>query len=138
MAETPLSKKLRIKSGHSLAIIHAPEGYRQTLGDLPDSVMISDTINGIFDIVQSFYTQLSALEADVAALKGAMADSSILWLCYPKGSAKWDTDLNRDIIWKFLQPQGLKPVAQVSIDTVWSAMRFKLVTSENDETDGQQ
>lgn len=37
------------------------------------------------------------------------------------------TDLNRDILHSYALFKGLKPVAQISIDDVWSALRFKIV-----------
>lgn len=36
-----------------------------------------------------------------------------------------DPDLSRDILWKLLEKKGLRPVAAVAIDDVWSAMRFR-------------
>ena len=52
-------------------------------------------------------------------------DGGILWISYPKQSAKQDTDLNRDILRESLLNQSLKAVAQISIDDTWSALRFK-------------
>ena len=50
----------------------------------------------------------------------------LLWLCYPKGTSKVKTDVNRDILNRRLAEEyGLEGVAMVSIDDTWSAMRFK-------------
>lgn len=35
------------------------------------------------------------------------------------------TDINRDSLWPILAEHGLRPVAQVSLDDVWSTMRFR-------------
>lgn len=35
------------------------------------------------------------------------------------------TDLNRDVVWELLGDRGIRPVRQVSIDDVWSALRFR-------------
>ena len=40
----------------------------------------------------------------------------------PKGNR---TDINRDSLWPFLSELGLRPVTQVSIDQMWSALRFR-------------
>jgi hypothetical protein len=48
-----------------------------------------------------------------------------LWICWPKGSAHVPTDLNRDILFRHAQSYGLQVVSNVSIDEVWSALRFK-------------
>ena len=40
----------------------------------------------------------------------------------PKGNR---TDINRDSLWPILGELGLRPVTQVAIDQVWSALRFR-------------
>ena len=67
------------------------------------------------------------LEEQAEALKSGLAERCILWISYPKLSAKAQSDLSRDIIWSSLGARGLKAVAQISIDETWSAMRFKKV-----------
>ena len=51
----------------------------------------------------------------------------LLWLSYPEKSSKVKTDLTRDVLWALVEPAGWRPVTQVSIDEVWSAMRFRPV-----------
>ena len=45
-----------------------------------------------------------------------------LWICYPKGGR---ADINRDSLWPMLRRYGLRPITQVAIDEVWSALRFR-------------
>jgi hypothetical protein len=48
------------------------------------------------------------------------------------------TDINRDSLWPILGEHGLRPVTQVSIDQVWSALRFRpLKEGEAQFTGGQ-
>ena len=47
-------------------------------------------------------------------------------MTYPKGN-QLDTDINRDSIVAYAKTIGLKAVAQVSVDDIWSALRFKVV-----------
>lgn len=49
----------------------------------------------------------------------------MFWISYPKQTSKVKTDLNRDILWKLMEKHGLAGVAMISIDNVWSAMRFR-------------
>lgn len=50
---------------------------------------------------------------------------SLLWIAYPKGSSQIKTDVNRDTLWKTIEPTGWRPVRQIVLDEVWSAMRFR-------------
>jgi hypothetical protein len=54
-----------------------------------------------------------------------LKDDGIFWVSYPKGSSKVKTDLNRDILWTVMEKYALAGVAMISINEVWSAMRFR-------------
>ena len=58
-------------------------------------------------------------------VEGKLRGDPVLWVCYPKGSSGVETDLNRDVLWHALWPNGLRPVSQISLDDTWSAMRFR-------------
>jgi hypothetical protein len=47
---------------------------------------------------------------------------NILWVSYPKANR---TDLNRDTLWPILAEYGMRPIGQVAVDEVWSALRFR-------------
>jgi hypothetical protein len=49
----------------------------------------------------------------------------LLWICYPKKSSKAATDLTRDVLWDMVKGYGVVGVSLISIDDVWSAMRFR-------------
>jgi ribosomal protein L25 (general stress protein Ctc) len=125
MADAQLIKKLLIKPGMSLSIVNAPTGYLEGLGPLPDGVRFADGPKGTLDFVQLFvrdrdeYGQLGP-----AALRAVKSDG-ILWICYPKKSSSVESNLDREAVWKLLEPAGLRPVAQVAIDEVWSGLRFR-------------
>ncbi|MGH3665245.1 MAG: hypothetical protein ACRDU8_03995 [Egibacteraceae bacterium] len=56
-----------------------------------------------------------------------MVSGGLLWPAYPKRSAKVDTDLTRDVGWDAVTKAGWDGIAQVSVDDVWSAVRFRPV-----------
>jgi hypothetical protein len=97
------------------------------LGDLPDGVVLDQELNGMYDLIHAFFKQMSVLDTQIVELKSALVESGILWISYPKQSAKQDTNLNRDILRELLLKKGLKAVTQISIDDTWSALRFKIL-----------
>jgi hypothetical protein len=119
-----LAKKLHAKPGMTMCVLDAPAGYQLALGGL-DGVTQMKTPKGQVDILQVFVTRKAQLDKRVAALKAAMGAKSALWVCYPKANGL-GTDLNRDILRLGLAEKGLEGVAQIAIDDVWSALRFKL------------
>ena len=48
-----------------------------------------------------------------------------LWIAYPKTTSKIVSDLNRDASWDILSKNDFEAVRQVTLDHVWTAMRFK-------------
>jgi hypothetical protein len=125
VANPQLIKKLLVKPGMRVAVFNAPPGYLQDLGGLPEGAAFSDGHDGTLDFVQLFIVNSDEYgRLGPAALRAVKADG-LLWICYPKRSAGVESDLDRDVVWKMLEPTGLRPVAQVAIDEVWSALRFR-------------
>jgi hypothetical protein len=58
----------------------------------------------------------------VAAHADRLAEPETLWVAYPKGNR---TDINRDSVWPIMADYGMRPIGQVSLSDVWSAMRFR-------------
>jgi hypothetical protein len=125
LPDNPLLRKLMFKPDHKIAILNSPLGYIKSLGELPVGVEIDPDLVGMYDIIHAFYTHFQALESQVENLKSSLVDGGILWLSYPKQTAKQESDLNRDILREKLAGKGLNAVAQVSIDEIWSALHFK-------------
>jgi hypothetical protein len=122
---TPLAKKLRIQAGQRLLIVNAPEGYIDSLEDLPEGITISEKPDGEFDFVHLFVKNSAQYAEFGPATVRAIKYDGLLWVSYPKRSSKVATDLSRDSMWELLADSGLRPVTQVSIDAVWSAVRFR-------------
>jgi hypothetical protein len=57
----------------------------------------------------------------------AVKQDGLLWVSYPKRSSKVETDISRDVGWEVMAEAGLRPVTQVSIDEIGSALRFRPV-----------
>ena len=55
----------------------------------------------------------------------ALHPESKLWIAYPKTTSKIISDLNRDASWEILSKNEYEAVRQVTLDHVWTAMRFK-------------
>jgi hypothetical protein len=98
MTDNPLLKKLRIKPDQKFAVLHPPAGYLNSLGKLPDGVLVDSELVGRYDLIHAFFSHFQELEIQIEDIKTALVDGGILWISYPKQSAKQDTDLNRNIL----------------------------------------
>ena len=124
MTGSPLLKKLRIKPDQKIAVLYPPADYLKALGKFPDGVLVDSDLKRRYDLIHAFFMHFQDLENQIEDIKTALVDDGILWISYPKQSAKQGSDLNRDILQESLLIQGLKAVAQISIDDTLSALRF--------------
>src|SRR6185312_13062145 len=104
---------------------NAPPDFAEQLQPLPEGVELTDRGDGEFDFVQIFVKNREELNGFVSAAIQQVKHNGLLWICYPKGSSKVKTDLNRDTLWQLVDPLGWTGVSLISLDTVWSAMRFR-------------
>jgi len=125
MSSKPVSKKLRLGEGDSVLVINSPGDYREILASVPAGVVISEEPNGEFDFVHLFACNRADLDRYIDVALDAVTYDGLLWVSYPKGSSKVETDINRDSIWELLKEKGIRPVTQVSVDSTWSALRFR-------------
>jgi hypothetical protein len=123
MGDAALIKKLGIKPGQRAAVINPPDGYADRIGP-PQGVEVTTDLEGTFDFVQLFAKDRATLDRHLTAAHGALKPGGLFWIS-PKGSSKVPTDLNRDVFWGALEHLGVRPVTQVSVDEVWSALRFR-------------
>lgn len=120
-----LPKKLRLSPGYRALLLNAPAGYLHSLGELPMGVQFDFQPEGVYDFAQLFVRNRAELEQLGQVAFQAVKYDGLLWVCYPKQTAKVETNLNRDILWKLIEPRGLRPVTQIALDATWSALRFR-------------
>jgi hypothetical protein len=111
-----LAKKLNLKEGMSVHVIGKPEGV-----DLED---IDVTEAATADAIIAFTPTIADLDAIASLVVEAAKADRIAWFAYPK-AGQLGTDLNRDILADRAKRLGIQAVRQVSIDEVWSALRFR-------------
>jgi hypothetical protein len=124
-----LAEKFFIKSGHRVAVIHAPDRYMtDVLNDLPSDVSISHELAGQFDQIQCFVVSQNEVAENIARLKTHLKEGGVLWMTYPKGGPKANikTDLHRDILNDAVSTFGFSANHMISIDDTWSSLRFKI------------
>ena len=125
MTENPLLKKMKLKPGQRAAIINAPGAYVETLQPLPEDVAMAEELVGTFDWVQLFVKTQAELEQVIAHVRAALKPAGTLWITFPKGSSKIQTDLTRDKGWNALQSIDLKWINLISVDETWSAFALR-------------
>jgi len=125
MPESALARKMKLKSGAKAVVVNPPDGYIAELRPLPDGVSLSEKLQGPFDWIQIFVKNKTELEKTLPRVIKAMKPVSILWISFPKGTSKIQTDLTRDKGWEALEKADLKWLTLVSVNDVWSAFAVR-------------
>jgi hypothetical protein len=126
--EKSLKDKFQFKNVTRLALRNAPGGYVEKLEAGLEGIEILAGPDAAADAVLLFVNNLAeaqALAPGAVATVAPAKPEGILWIAYPKGGSGIKTDVNRDKLWPVVQKSGWRPVRQIALDDVWSAMRFR-------------
>jgi len=122
---TSIVKKLGLKPGMRVLVLGAPSGYMDSLAPLPDGVAVSESLGSAHEFVQFFATKKSEITKSAKKLLQSAAPGALVWVTYPKKTSRVDSDLSREEVWAAMEGTGWRPVSQIAIDDVWSALRFR-------------
>src|SRR5450432_2870660 len=96
---TPLPRKLGIKAGAKLALVNAPGGFDDTLGELPPGVVVRRRAQGAgFDVIVAFCSGRAQLERGLARWRTALDVAGGLWIAWPKCASGIETNLGDGVV----------------------------------------
>jgi len=125
MTESTLAKKMKLKAGQTATIVNAPEGYLAELQPLPANVKVSQKMESSSDWIQIFVKTKAELDTLFPKVLKILKPESILWVSFPKGTSKIQTDLTRDKGWDVVAAAELKWIVLVSVNELWSAFAVR-------------
>jgi hypothetical protein len=124
MSQT-LFEKLQLQDEKNLLIQGIPSSIEKQFTKLSFAKNVTPLLKSrkidfalVFAINQN---QLTGIMQDVLP---ALNDNGKLWVAYPKTSSKIVSDLNRECNWNCLRSSGYEHHSEVTIDHVWTAVRF--------------
>lgn len=120
--------KLGYRDQKRIAVLNAPEEFRERITGLLPDVQIDSEINAryLYDFMIAFTHGSTDVEKIGPACIHNLSNDGKLWLAYPKGtSLRYTTDISRDSGWQAVEESGFKRVSQIAIDEDWSALRFR-------------
>jgi len=122
------AQKLRIKENFALLTINAPADFKKNIGELPRGVRISND-SKIYNQVHWFVMTKAQMDKELNSVLKLVNDDVILWIYYPKGTSKVQTDLTRDKGWdNLLNHDELSWISLISFDDTWSTFGSRLKT----------
>lgn len=123
---TPLSKKLGYKTGLRISAPGAPPNYRKLLAPLPDGIEFQTRVGKSTDLVHLFTTSKAELASKLVAWLKLLGPDAVIWVSWPKKTAKVPTDITEDTIRAVALPMGLVDVKVCAVDETWSGLKLVL------------
>jgi len=119
-----IQDKLKVKEGFKVLLLNSPVEQKVLLPDQHKIIIVTKPEKAC-DFVLLFVKSCADVKTGIGPVIKSLKEDGVLWIAYPKQSSGIKTDLNRDKGWEPLYKAGFGPVSQISIDTTWSALRFR-------------
>jgi len=126
----PIQEKLGYKPGSTAAFVALPE----ELHDLPSSGDFGKIARrqdwsrplgpGSYDTIHAFTTSRAELAAGLQKLRRHLNSDGMIWISWPKKSARVPTDINEDVVRAEALKANLVDVKVAAIDDVWSGLKL--------------
>jgi hypothetical protein len=135
---TSISDKLKIKEKFTLLTVNEPAGFKKGLQNLPRGVKITTT-GSAYDQVHWFVLNRAQLEKEMSKIMKLVKADVMVWVYYPKGTSKIQTDLTRDKGWDCLLKESdkLTWISLISFDDTWSTFGFRAKTEADKKKEAE-
>jgi CheY-like chemotaxis protein len=120
---TPLPKKLGIKGGSKVGLVNQPEGFIDTLGEIPDAVTFIHGSHPDCEIVIWFVRTNQELQNDIQEMAAILGRGS-MWIAWPKKTSPFASDLDQVKVREAGLMNNLVDYKICAIDDTWSALLF--------------
>jgi DUF3052 family protein len=107
-----------------MAVIKPPEGFVNSLPELPYGATLSQRGASQADVIVWFIKSSRELENIGSAIDRMPPSSGMLWVAWPKKASGVKTDLTEDIIRGAGLRAGLVDTKVCAIDDTWSGLRL--------------
>lgn len=123
-AGVPLPKKLGITDGSRVVLVGTPEGFVDSLGQLPGNATLSTDNSVHRDLTIWFVRSRHELHGGMSGMVEQVADGP-LWIAWPKKSAKTGSGVTQQFVRASGLAAGLVDYKVCSIDNTWSGLLFR-------------
>ncbi|MGH7637000.1 MAG: DUF3052 domain-containing protein [Gemmatimonadaceae bacterium] len=121
---TPLARKLGVNDETTIVSINAPKNYLSLLEPLPPGARISMRASKHPAFVHVFATTRAELAKHLKSLRAALTQNGVVWVSWPKKSAKVPTEITEDTIRAVALPLGFVDVKVCAVDETWSGLKL--------------
>lgn len=119
-----LVAKLGLKPNLRVALVAAPEGFEELVGDWPEGIEIQPKLHASTGLAIWFVRSARELAAVADHLGVHLRGGVSAWICYPKQSGRFKVDFTGNHVRAACLDVGLVDYKICSVDADWSGMKF--------------
>ena len=124
-SKTPLYKKLGFKDGQTVFIIHPPKEYSEFFDEFPVAPSFKKRPKEkSLDLIHWFVKSQSDLFNNFSRYRKLMKYDGMLWVSWPKGKSKIESDMKEAYIREVALPLGMVDVKVCAVDEDWSGLKL--------------
>lgn len=123
---TPLIRKLGCSGAQSAVVMNPPRPYDDVL-QTPVGITVLSSDAPIPEgcmYLHLFTTIRAEMQTVLTAARHRMSPAGMIWLSWPKRSAKVTTDITEDTIREVALPMGYVDIKVCAVDDVWSGLKL--------------
>jgi hypothetical protein len=118
-----LAKKLDLKAGMRVALLGAPDGFTELLGDPPEGLEFHAQIGrGVATVIWFVHSAAELEEFDFMSAR--LTDGVAFWVMHPKVSGNLRADFNQIDVRRAAKRVGMIDYKVCSVDEDWSALKI--------------
>ena len=127
---TPLLKKLGLKEGVRISLLHPPDNYWELLdADLSRQVCLPGEGP---DLVHLFAASCDLFERGMRSLAAAIRKNPriVIWVSWYKKSSGMASDMTEDVIRGYALANGLVDIKVCAVSELWSGLKLVVPVSK--------
>ena len=123
-AGSSLVKKLGFKPTTKAAVLGAPAGFEETLGELPDGAELQDKMNSRTNLALWFVRSRQELDMETELLSARLPEGASIWIIHAKKTGRYRMDFNQNDVRAAGLAAGLVDYKVCAVDEDWSGLKF--------------
>jgi hypothetical protein len=123
-AGSSLVKKLGFKPNMRAALLGAPEGFENRLGELPEGVEFETKVGPQTQMAIWFVRSLRELADETDYLGARLPNGASLWIVYPKHTSRFKVDFTQFDVRAVGLAAGLVDYKICAVDSDWTGLKF--------------
>lgn len=119
-----LVDKFGIREEMTLSFSNVSHDLKNKIAILPRKCVVVRELREPVDFIWTTSTERKELEEKFPHLRDFTKKNGMLWVSWPKGSSKIETDLNENSIRDIGLKNGMVDVKVIAVDETYSALKF--------------